>query len=677
MAIFTLLATTALWTSVSGVIGSTAAGALIALGQSVTWSLVSAAIMRSKVDAQTVKATVSQTNQPRIRAYGRNLLGGVRVFFESGQGELFQVVACHQGAVDGLIQFWWDGKPVPTANNSANPRRYQRSYFNNGGDAGDFGWVPWRNLSLFPTLWTTNHRLRDQVAYLSVFGDPSDEDFGKVFPRGPNTSVQVEVRGVRVRNLAGALEYSENAGLCIRDFLTHPDGWGFPSNKIDLPSFTNFTALSAEPVPLRNGGQEPRYSLCGYYSLEDTLKDVTVQMLAVCDGQLYETAEGRIGILGGAWSEPDVIIDSDDILDFDIRPGIDPLTTYNVLKGSFTSPNHAYQPTDVMEMEDTVALATQEARREKLELKFCPSGSQLQRLMDIKMAKDRRKQVGQIKTNLVGMKARYPSGRGVHTIRLNAPEINLVGVYEVTSHNFDITNGFCLIGIASISNVYGSWSTAKEKPIPPGYSSIPTPDNLIGNPSNPSIFQQRVLVSSGVYGVQAALVVDNPGRNDLRLSAQIAQGSISDVSDEGGGDWTDMNGGRLRASSSILDDNTTYTVRIKWKGRTDWVRAGAITVTANSNPPPPPTDFSILAVGSTVALDWRNASSSFYRTQVWRGTTSNLGTASPIQSVSGSAGQVSGYDDEPGVTGTLYYWLRTLNGSGVQSTPVGPLSVTL
>src|SRR5690606_30991035 len=121
---------------------------------------------------------------------------------------------------------------------------------------------------------------------------------------------------------------------------------------------------------------------------------------------------------------------------------------YNVLKGSFTSPDHAYQSTPVEEIRDETALLTQERRVDSLPLDMCPSGTQLQRLMKIKFAKDRRTHVGTMRTNLVGLKARFPKGDGIHTIRVQAAEeFGLDGIFEVTSHSFSIPDGFCEIGI--------------------------------------------------------------------------------------------------------------------------------------------------------------------------------------------------------------------------------------
>lgn len=675
-AIIAMLPAGAAWGSVT-VFGLSPAvsAAIIAVGRSALWSLAGAALTKPNIPRQQVQATLSQTDAPRIRAYGRNLLGGQRVFFESAEGELFQIVVCHHGQVDGLIRFWWDGKPVTIdpADPFQSHERYKRSYFRDGsGAGGDYTGIPWRNLDLFPTLWTPQHRLQGQATFLAIFGDPSDEDFAKVFPKGAYTVVQAEVRGSRVRNMAGSLIYSENAGLCIRDLMTHVDGWNIPLARLDTGSWQAFVNLSAQAVPLAAGGTEPRYRLCGFYSLDDALKDTTARMLATCDGQIYETAEGQIGILGGQWSDPDVTISADDILSIEMADGYDPFTDYNVLKGSFVSPLHAYQSTEVAELRDEVSLATQEERVEQYDNDIVPSNGQMQRLMKIKLAKDRREMVGSVRTNLVGMKARFPKGDGIHTIRIVAEEFGLNGVFEVTSHSFDIPSGTCDIGIASIANPYG-WTTAEEKPLPPTIDELALPDNSLPALS-PVLTQEIVSVSGNVQGAKLVVTVANPGRNDLELQAQYATGTHAA---DDAVTWNAMVVANYKAETGILNDNQTYTVRVRWRGRGDWELGGVATVVANPTAPAAPTSFSGLRTGGVTALDWRNGSTGFYRTQILRNATNNSGGASVIATVDGVAGQVSSYEDAISGTGTRWYWARTINASGVVSALAGPVSVTL
>ncbi|TWI29747.1 hypothetical protein [Paracoccus sulfuroxidans] len=431
-------------------------------------------------------------------------------------------------------------------------------------------------------------------------------------------------------------------------------------------------------MPLSAGGTEPRYRVCGYYSLDEPLKEVTGRMLMACDGQIYETAEGKIGILGGAWSEPDVTITADDILHIEMQDGFDPFTDYNVLKGSFVSPAHAYQPTEVAEWRDEVALLTQPERVEQVDIEMCPSSGQMQRLIKIKAAKDRRAQIGTIRTNLVGMKARFPKGDGIHTIRIVAEEFGLHGVFEVTSHVFSVPDGFCEIGIASIANPYG-WTVAEEKPLPPGIDEILLPDRDAPPITGISLTQEAVMVSGDVKGAKLVVTVANPGREDLHLRAQVARGGISATGPwpDPQPAWVEMPGGRLRAETGILDDGVTYTVRLQWRRYTTWVKAGSVAVVANPSAPAAPTNFSAMLTGSTVYLDWVNPIMNFARVQIWHNTANNLAGATLLKEVNGVAGQPSNTTTPVSGTGSRYYWVRALNESRVPSGYAGPVSVAL
>lgn len=659
--------------------------ALFSVGRAVSWSLASQALARQSVPAQKVQAIITQTDSPRVRAYGRVLLGGTKAFFEAQNGHLHQIVVAHHGRMDGLIGVWIDGEKKATgatpaaADGGGRINRYLAVYFKNGsGNGGDYDGVfagdglGWNDLhEAFPALWTSAHRLQGQATYYTIFGDPADEDFVEYFPKGPSTNVQIEVRASRVRDMAGGLVYSENAALCIRDYLTHQDGWRIPAAMVDDDAVGRFAAICAQPVPLLAGGTEPRYRLCGHYALDDAPKDVTGRMLAACDGQVYQTPEGKVGILGGAWSEPDVTITADDILELSVEDGFDPFTDFNVLKGSFTSPAHSYQPIEVPELRDAAALATQGERVEQIEIDMCPSGAQMQRLLHILWAKRRRDIQGTLTTNLVGLKARFPKGDGIHTIRIRAPDFGVDGVFEVTSHSFNIPDGTCQIGFGSIENPY-PWDASKERPIPTASGEIPKPVHVTPAPDGASLTQVPVKISGDTYGGKLQLTVNAVERNDLRLDAQVA---VGDVAADAAVTWTAMSGDRFVAETGILQNEQTYTVRYRWRGQGIWQKAGAVTIVANPNVPASPTEFA--AIGTTGAqFQWRNPPDNFWKARLFRNSSPTFAGASYVDDISGLPGQVSAYTDTP-PAGTWHYWVVALNGSSVASPPAGPVTITI
>ena len=673
MAVFTYLATTAFWAGVTSAIGVTAANVAIAIGQAAAWALASAALNKPEVSRQQVMATVDETDAPRVRAYGYNLLGGVRAFFEARDGRLYQIVVVHHGRVDGLIDVWLDGEKVNRNTTTGEIQRYKYVHFRDGSaQGGDYDDVR----AVFPTLWTTAHRLQNQATFQSTWGDPSDEDFSKVFPKGAQTQVQLEIRGLRVKNLRdGTAQFSDSAGWCIYHFMTDVHGWGLPEEVLDLDIWRDFSAIGQEVVQLAGGGSERRYRLSGYYTLEDPLRDVTARMLATCDGQIYETAEGKVGILGGKWSVPDVTITAADILSLKMED-VDPFTAYNVLQGKYVSPEHGYQPTEVQERVNASLLATQGRRVDMLDVDMCPSGTQLQRLMKIREAKNNREVRGIMTTTRVGMKARFPKGDGVHTINISSPEDGLSGPYEVLSHRF-FTDGTCEIGFGSLADPYPWSPSAEETTLPPTLASLSGPGANVPVPANPVLVQEREIISGDVQAVKLSLSVNDPERDGLELWAQIAVGDVPVNNIGAFGRFVDMQGSQVSAESGILADGQTYTVRYRWRGYGSWNKAGPVTVIANPVLPPAPTSFDAMVVGGNAYLDWINAPARYYRTQILMGTTTNVADAVVVATIAGQQGRSdSATLDMTGVTGTRRFWVRTLNASRIPSDPVGPQTLT-
>lgn len=685
MAIFTALALAFPGTFGAGaawLFGSArATQAFISIGKSLAWSMGAAAMNRPKVPHQQVQANINQTDGPRIKAYGRVLLGGQRAFWETNQddGQLFQIILLHHGRVDALTAFWVDGQRVSVdSENRVTDRPFWndgqtdlRLFFRDGGgEGGDYEVIR----SKFPTAWTTAHKLMGQATMAAIMDHPGNERFSKVFPKGPQTLLQAEIRGSLVRIGNGSLAYSENPAWCIRDYLTHQDGWRIPSAAIDDISFGSFGNLCNEAVPLRAGGTEARYRLSGHLTLDDPPKEVTGRMLATCDGHIYQTADGKVGILGGKWSEPDVTITAEDILAFEAQDGFDPFTDFNVLKVSFISPDHAYQPTEVADRRDQAALETQPERVEQIDFDMVPSGGQAQRLQKIEFFRRRRALEGKLTTNLVGLKARFPKGDGIHTIRVIAPEFEVNGVFEVTSHSFDIASRTCEIGISSAVNPY-TWDAAtEERPLPAKLSEIEKPSTVIPAPTGVSLTQVPVRVSGDTYGGKLRLTVASVTRRDLNLQAQVARGNVA--ADSTTAQWTEMGGDRFTAETGILENEQVYTVRYRWRGQATWIKAGSVTIVANPNVPSAPTAFA--RVGTTgVSLKWTNPAANFWKARLFRGTTTNFADASYVKEVGiNQSGAEVTTTDAPGA-GTWRYWVVALNGSSVASPAAGPITITL
>lgn len=589
MAIFTAIAT--FFTGVAASIGfgaaaATAIGAAAAnLIKSAVFSLLSRALTpKPSIPKQEIQATINQASGPRTRVYGQALLGGTRSFWETDANKLHQIILLNHTAVTANIAFWIDGRQVATdayGGVTSEPFTVKSSgvvwpnlspqykadivldWHDGTGDGGDWPDVT----AIFPALWTADHKLTGQATICAKMTAPSGAKFSKRFPRGPNTNIQMEVQGAAVLDTrTGVTAYSDNAALCIADYLTHSDGYRISSDKIDTETFNVFADLADEAVPLKAGGTELRYRLWGLYSLQDDPKSVLARMVLTCDASIYQTADGKVGILGGQYSEPDVTITDDDIYSLEKVEGDSALDGFNVIKGTYTSADHDYQDVEAQAWENTEALLAQPEKSEDMQADMIPSHGQMRRMMKLQLHSRNRKWTGQIVTNLVGLKARFPKGDGVHSIRVQYAELGMDEVVEVLGHAITAekaANGAiiwkCTIDIAQISPDWFAWDAATEEgtaPDEPERAAVEgTPDPTIS-----SLTQEA--------GPVAVLTVTDISRPDLELDVEIKPDSATD--------WASMPEAGLRAESSVLALGD-YNVRARFKGG-DWATTLNITI---------------------------------------------------------------------------------------------------
>ncbi|TYB83934.1 hypothetical protein [Oceaniovalibus sp. ACAM 378] len=676
MAIFTaIIAFTGFVVGTGTILGLSAglSAALIGIGKAILWSVASAVFgpKPPKASPQEVQAMLAQATGPRIRGYGEFLLAGTRALWEAQDGKLYQIIATHHGDVSEIVGWYVDGELVTFDVDGEATTGSAVGYLNVqsilSGDGGDYPDVR----AALPTIWTEDHKLTGLATYSVIMTAPAIDQMSNKFPRSDQTSVQMAAKLSEVMDpRTMVVGYTDLTGPCVLDYLTHPDGYRIPLPAIDLDSFDQFTNLCDQDVDLKDGGTEKRYRVGGYYTLEDQPKEVTARLLATADAQIYMTPEGKVAILGGEWLEPDVTITPLDILSFEMSDGVDVFTDFNVLKGIFMSPAHRYQQTDAQEMRDDTALLTQPERVDTFGVDMCPAFGQMRRLMKCHWNARHRDWTGTIKTNLVGMKARFPRGQGKHVIRLVIEDLGIDQAFEVLGHSYSVADRTCDITVASIENPYPWDAETEEGDPPPPLADLVMTNAYVDPPTGLTLGQEVVGLGEGLNAVRLTATVDDPERDDLQLTAEYRE--ISDFL------WRPMivGVGDLRAHSETVQDRQTYNVRARWQGYTDYSISEEISVMSNPVAPDTVTALTSSEAGGTITLSWINGGSGYYRTRIYRSDSATFGSAAVWVTLAGLAGTEQTYDDMPG-TGTWYYWAVTINPSLIEATPTGPVSETI
>lgn len=626
-------------------------------------------IQRARMPSQRAKAgraTINDTVAARRRGYGRAKLSGVRAFWDSKDGELWQVIAHHHGQIAAIEETWVGDRRVTLiagGNVAEEPLAGPTRIWHHLGDPDQEADAA---INAAWTQWTADHRLRGTAYTVAAFDGPKPERYAKVYPDGANTTVAVVARLSLVYDpRSGQTAWSDNASLCIRDYLTSPDGYRIDPARIDEASFRDFADICDEIV-----GGEKRYRIWGWYELTEEPKVVLARMEAACDAETYLTPEGKIGIRGGVWEEPDVTIEYDDILAFDLREGAGRMAAFNELKILYTSADHDYQLTEAEPWRDAADQARRGVLVEDFDVEMAPSPLQARRLAKIHAARQNPAFEGTITTNLRGLRAWAGRKR---MVRLIIPEIGLDAPFMLGARRLAADLSSIEFQVRSFGPEAYAWGPADEGTAP-GVPQDTRPDLTLAAPTGllPRIEARQVTAATIAPVIIAE--VNAASRSGLTLEAQLRVVPS--------GEWEGMatTEDSLEAVSGIVIDGTTYAVRARWRTALqaggEWTAEDEILVVANAVAPASPTGLGVSKSGSTVTLAWINPVASFHRARVFRSATPVFGAAVALDVIAGLPGQPSAYADTPG-DGTWNYWVVALNESNIASAPAGPSAATL
>lgn len=641
--------------------------------------------------AEAIQATLNQSMAARRRIYGKALVGGIRNFWESRNGDLTQSILICADRIDGIEGYYVGDKRVTTTAGE------------NGGYVTDFPMInkvffePHLGyasqsassilLSRYPDAWTAAHRL-DGIAYVvSVFLAVGEEERNTVYPQGAHTVLRFLVRGALVYDLLGSNHpddtglwaWSDNASNCILDYLRHKDGMRRPLAQIDLPSFRDFAGLCAETVSRKDGSTELRYRLWGVYEFSEEPVSALARMCAACDGTLYQGPSGKIGIRGGKWVSPLVNIPTDIIVKAALTQGNDKLDAYNRLKVSYTEPEGFFQPTEMEALDDLASQAAIGVIDQTLDLQMVPSFSQAARIGKIRMAKDNPLWKGTLGTHLPALDA-----LGEPTVSISydplpdGDEPFMDTAADLSGFSLRGDGSGCDLTFVSIDAEAYAWDPASDEPPQPvvptpiaPQQSIPAPEDLVATVERPS-------VSGDVAGVQIRLAWAASARVDVAPEAQYAV--------SGTNEWQAMTsaGDRLSAVTPLLSDGSSYDLRVRFAiGMvvSDWSTEGPIEAIADPVMTAPPSGFVANGSAGEVMLAWTAPNSVNLRScRLYRAAAgAPFLAASPIVTINLAPNQAFDMVDGGLAAADYDYWVRALNrgGLGDASSTTGPITATV
>ena len=307
-------------------------------------------VLRSSVD--THKIVYGQARLSGPLAYAVSTNSGFNNFNEAIFGEnrfLHLIIPLAGHEVDSIPTIYINDQAVtvdsngwvlsPPYYNTTTSKSYVRITKNLGAADQIADQIAIRNMSEFQ-FWTQQHRLRG-IAYLYVMLEFNND----VFPTGI-PDISAVVNGKKVYDpRSGTTAFSDNAALCIRDYLVSDYGFGCDSSEINDTYFGAAANICHEIVNTTTGTQL-RYTCNG---VVDTgvapLENLQSLVGSMAGAVTY--VQGQFRCHAGAYDTPVGSLTESDVsgpIRHVIRTPRKEL--FNTVKGTYVDPNRNWQPTD-------------------------------------------------------------------------------------------------------------------------------------------------------------------------------------------------------------------------------------------------------------------------------------------------------------------------------------------
>jgi hypothetical protein len=245
---------------------------------------------------------------PHDFVYGEVRKGGAITYYETTGADnkfLHQIIALAGHEVDAIGDIYLndevvtlDGSGFVTSSPWGSKIRIKK-YLGTAGQTVD------PDLLAESNQINTNFRGQG-IAYIYVRYEYDQDVFANGLPL-----VTAVVRGKKVYDpRTTSTAYSNNAALCVRDYIT--SAYGLSDSQIDETVFSAAANICDENVSLSGGGTEDRYTINGVVKAAQSHGDVLQDMMTACAGALFWGA-GKWKLVVGDYIAPVKTLTLDDL----------------------------------------------------------------------------------------------------------------------------------------------------------------------------------------------------------------------------------------------------------------------------------------------------------------------------------------------------------------------------
>lgn len=444
-------------------------------------------------DPEFASSNRKQTIPDRLSGYGRARIGGAFMLWEAEGANALNVLALHDGKVDGFETFYLNDDIVTVSGGyvqAGTDGRYGRlsdlvQLDTRVGEATETRYSQITNT----TIWPTDARGDGIASLMMIAKSSSKEAYLRDYPNGlplPSAVTRMQIcydARLGARSNPASWAWTRNPVWQLLDYMTNEQtGMGLDYTQYFAPNIASWiTAADVcdEAVPLAAGGTIPRYTGDGTYLHSSPPADVISTILGCMDGWLAQDTGGVFVIEAGEYNAPSVTITDAHIVGMDRQFFLEDERAVNELIISYTSAAYDYAEVESLPWRDETDILDRsgQVRSQRMSLPWVSTNSQARRLAKIAMARSVSPIRGTITTDLYGLKA-----YGQRRIRIQAPNDSavmadiVVDVVSVTL-NSDFTVTIPFIGTAVDSYDWNAATEEDSQPVivRPDPSEIPTP----------------------------------------------------------------------------------------------------------------------------------------------------------------------------------------------------------
>lgn len=625
--------------------------------------------------SQDRKQAVRSGIEPVRIAYGRSMVSGPIVYMGSfgSQSEYIQLVMVVAGhPIEAFEEVWINSTRIVLAapgvgGHDALDRAGGalggtiRIHTYDGTQTAAAGALVTDN----PSDWTSDHKLLGVAyIYVRVKYDPKHID--------NFATMSAVIRGKKVwdprTNTTG---YSNNAALCILDYLLSLDGIkADPTDEIEESFWEAAANICDEDVALNAGSTllENRYELNGSFKLDQTPIDIMTALLSSCGGTLTYVG-GRYRLHVAAYVSPTVALDESDFAgDIRVQPAPPRRSVINRVDGTYIAEAQQWSAVSIppvivpaFETEDGEVIAN------AVEFPYVTSRTQAERLARLSLLRARRGLTVEVPLKLSGQDITVWS-----MISLTVADLGWSSkAFRVQSWRFDpVTSTIRITAQEELASSY-TWLYSDAGPdLSDAEPTLVLPTDIVA-PTNLTLTATTSIQGDGGT-VPALLVTWDPPPNPYATSTEV-QWKISSSSD-----WSaiEVPAPGAQAVLAPLLSGASYNVRVRARAAlrvSDWTSTVTDTAAADTTAPSVPTSVAATATSIGIAITWTKPTApDLVAVEVWENTSSSTSGRYFVGETSGERYVRSGL----GGNVTRHYWVRARDRSGNTSAFSSSVSAT-